>query len=422
MTRTLLPCLVLVLSAVGCSNSPGITHGGAGTGPITQPSGGGGNGGTGVGGVGSGGNGGGGSGGSGMMSCTVSNPNVDMDGDGYTPAAGDCNDCDPLINPGAVNIPGDPISYDCSGNSNAPPACDGSNTGKNDPTSLSQSIELCDTRFLKSATMNGPSDARARNVKATFGVLKPQKGANMMLLSNGIAVDESGSGYVNPQQGTNLGNNNTFANPLPNLQGASNCGQAGSVPTVNDYTELVLQLKAPTNAQSFSFQFQFFSGEYPDYVCTEFNDEFLAIVKSDSTYPSDTNISFDANKNPITVNSGFFIVCDNGGTPQTSHCTQPPSNNQGTGYETSALGLVPGGSTGWLTTTAPIKGGENLTLRFVIFDESDHILDSAVLIDNFQWAAKATMGGPVTVPISKLIRHHHRATPAPAPMSALMCS
>jgi hypothetical protein len=399
--------LTVALACSACDGPVSINHGHLPNGPTTTPSGA------------DLGNGVGGSGyDAGIPSaCYVSDPNKDMDGDGYTPAGGDCNDCDPLINPGAVNIPGDPISYDCSGNNNPPAACDGSNTGRNDPTSLTQSIELCDKRFVKSALMNGPSDARARNVMANFGILKPQKGANMMLLSNGVAVDEMGSGFVNPQDGTILADNNTFANPLPNLMGASGCGQPGAVDTVNDYTELVIQLKAPTNAKSFSFNFQFFSGEYPDYVCTEFNDEFLAIVQSSKTYPQPTNISFDASMNPITVNSGFFIVCVNGTTPQEMHCTQPPSNNNGTGYETALdpIENIPGGSTGWLTTTAPILPGEDITLRFVIFDEGDHRLDSAVLIDNFQWALQATMGGPSTGPISRLIRHRT------APTASLMC-
>jgi hypothetical protein len=275
-------------------------------------------------------------------------------------------------------------------------------------------MELCDPRFFKGAMMAGPSDARARNVLANFGILQPKAGANFTLMSSGIAVDEMGSGYVNPQSGTVLGNDGT--NPLPNLTGASNCGQADQT-AVHDYTELVLSLHAPSNVNSFSFQFQFFSGEYPEYVCTEFNDEFLAIVQSSTTYPSATNISFDAMKNPVTVNSGFFTVCKNvTGKAGTMHCTNPPTDNNGTGYETAGLLMqAPGGSTGWLTTTAPIAPNEDITLRFVIFDEGDGQLDSAVLIDNFQWGA-ATVMGPSTGPIGyKTIKHHR------APRPALMC-
>src|SRR5262245_17614930 len=35
--------------------------------------------------------------------CNVTDPTKDMDGDGWTPQDGDCNDCDPNVNPGAVD-------------------------------------------------------------------------------------------------------------------------------------------------------------------------------------------------------------------------------------------------------------------------------------------------------------------------------
>lgn len=391
-----------LFSFVGCG-ATGVTHGGGGG----SGSGGG---------TGTGGNNG--NGGTGGTPCNQTDPNKDSDGDGYTPAQGDCNDCDPSVNPGAINIPNDPKMYDCGAGNNA--ACDGMATGSKDPTQIGHAIELCDTRFFKSAMTVGPSDMRARNVLANFGVLKPRAGANFALLSSGVAVDEKGTGYVNPQQGTDLGN--MYMNPLPNLMGASNCGQADQS-TANDYTEIVFQLHAPSNVQSFSFDFQFFSGEYPNYVCTQFNDEFLAIVQSSKTYAQPTNISFDMQMHPITVNSGFFTVCQNDTSkPQTQHCMHPPSDNSGTGYETTGgpsipglPGGIPGGSTGWLSTTAPIQAGEDVTLRFVIFDEGDGVLDSAVLLDNFRWGA-ATVTGPSTGPIGYKVIKHTSDKPG-----ALMC-
>ena len=43
-------------------------------------------------------------------------------------------------------------------------------------------------------------------------------------------------------------------------------------------------------------------------------------------------------------------------------------------------------ATGWLLTSAPALNGTIITLRFAIWDSGDAILDSLVLIDNFQWS------------------------------------
>ena len=38
-----------------------------------------------------------------------------------------------------------------------------------------------------------------------------------------------------------------------------------------------------------------------------------------------------------------------------------------------------------LTTTAPVKGGETITMQFIIWDTGDPNWDSSVLIDHFTW-------------------------------------
>ena len=45
------------------------------------------------------------------------------------------------------------------------------------------------------------------------------------------------------------------------------------------------------------------------------------------------------------------------------------------------------GGTAWLKTQAPVTGGEELTIRFAIWDTGDDNFDSTVLIDDFQWIA-----------------------------------
>jgi hypothetical protein len=324
-------------------------------------------------------------------------PNADYDHDGASIAQGDCNDWEPLVGPNSVEVTGNMTDDDCDGMvDETEMLCDSAVVGQNDAAALAKAIDSCDSRFLLDAKLVGPSDTRGRANVAKFGIVDKKSGTAMALLSTGLAVDKMGTGWVKPQQGTNLAQTNTSANPDPNVPAVMGCGSTQPA-TVNDYTELLMKLKVPQNANSFSFQFHFFSAEYPEFVCTTYNDEFLVEMQS-TQYPSFTNISFDAAKNPITVNNGFFTICDNyTPKPQTQHCTKPVSDIAGTGYEDSDGSKPIGGSTGWLTTTAPVVPGETITLRFIIFDEGDHIYDSSVLIDNFQWSVKA-VGGPQTIP------------------------
>jgi len=46
---------------------------------------------------------------------------VDSDGDGYTTCGGDCDDADASVNPGAVDLPGNPADEDCDGSRSCDP-------------------------------------------------------------------------------------------------------------------------------------------------------------------------------------------------------------------------------------------------------------------------------------------------------------
>jgi hypothetical protein len=135
----------------------------------------------------------------------------------------------------------------------------------------------------------------------------------------------------------------------------------------------------------------------------------------DKPIPADKNISFDSSGNYISVNTNqFFTVC----TPKSGYpCPDGFLQTSGTGYNAGVQTRdclsedfwgnceswgpyywVSGGNAGatrWLTTTAPVKPGETITLRFVIWDTSDQDFDSLVLIDNFRWNAEGS-GGAVT--------------------------
>ena len=160
------------------------------------------------------------------------------------------------------------------------------------------------------------------------------------------------------------------------------------------------------------FDFDFFSGEWPEYVCTTSTTRSSrgCSRRAFTGTGGDLNISFDAKNNPVSVNNAFFetlhaqrvtgccasraMGC---GTPTcTAACTNGPSSS-GTGFED--LGTycggqsTGGGSTGWLTTKAPVKPGETITLQFIIWDTGDPNWDSSVLVDHFTWQPGPTMTG-----------------------------
>ncbi len=309
-------------------------------------------------------------------------PQYDDDGDGYSEDQGDCND-DPdadgqLIGPDAIEVneneDGDPeeIDNDCDGMvDEGEPPCP-TDLPRTSPLGFAAAIDVCneveDARWSMGA-------ANSRKILRRFGgTYVPQVGQDMIALSTGIAGDTRG-----------LDPGTTFPGSVnhPDPQGPAGCSDADPA-RVNDYTELQLVLDVPANANSFSFDFNFMSVEFPEFVCTSFDDTFLAMLESQA-YTG--NVSFDAQGNRMSINVGFFDKCRESLDPA---CTGD-EELIGTGYQGAQ-----GGGTGWLTTTAPVVPGEKIFLTFMIFDEGDHILDSSVLIDNFRWHIEQ-VDSPITV-------------------------
>ncbi len=226
-----------------------------------------------------------------------------------------------------------------------------------------------------------------------YGVSGPRKGPTVAGMSSGKMRDSGDPGYAG--WATSYG---TSVNPpavylaghggsLPSSAGCSGNCPAGA--GANDSVLLRLRMRVPTNAKSFSYDFRFYSSEYQVYQCTQYNDFFLALLASGAAgIPADKNLSFDSLNNPVSVNNGFFDVCNQKGCNQ---CPAGTGDLSGTGME------GPGGATKWLTTTAPVVPGEIITLDLTVFDVSDGTLDSLALLDNFSWLATPS-SGPTTGP------------------------
>ena len=137
----------------------------------------------------------------------------------------------------------------------------------------------------------------------------------------------------------------------------------------NDWTVLKVNVNVPGEDNCLALDYRFLSEEYPEFVGSEYNDAFFAEIDSTSWKveeggalfrPSDFAASPEGE--PISVN----------GMVQTA---MSPVEAEGT-YFNAATGLI--------ATKTPITPGAS-SIYFSIFDASDHILDSAVFLDNLRF-------------------------------------
>ncbi|MBQ9817546.1 MAG: choice-of-anchor L domain-containing protein [Proteobacteria bacterium] len=269
-------------------------------------------------------------------------------------------------------------------------------------------------------------------------LISPRSGKTFIILSSGRANDaysKVGTSDVSISSGGKI--------PEPycskhaqRLESHKGCGGSSKM---NDSVHLHLRLKAPEYAQGFSFDFRFFTREYPYYICTSFNDFFLTLLTDEKGQPfvdtnddnqindEDGNISYDKAGNPVSVNNAFFTTCasprchdyqamksvsKNGCPPIIEACTDNKCGSCDDGpdalsayYPNPYLGsgdgtVARGGGTAWLTTKAPVNPGQVFNLDFYIWDTEDQIFDSTVLIDNFQWlCSKPGVGTDFAPPI-----------------------
>lgn len=351
---------------------------------------------------------GGGSTGSSGAPCNTGD-DEDGDNDGWTKAQGDCNDCDPNVNPDAVEVIGDtsdpeyePADENCNDEiDEPPPVCDqGLALNDTNPMNGAKAIDLCQeagsgtnwgvlgASYVRANGTNFPNPGASVGLMPQFGSnIVPQGGSSMLVLSSGYARP---AGHAEACGYASCSTHGSGAAPANFPQNVPSC-PVGT--TINDDVALEVQIQAPSNATGYSFDFAFLSFEFPQFVCTQWNDQFIALVSPPPMGSINGNISFDANNNPVSVNIALFDHCDpssisnySGPNPPNPFCPAGTAFLAGTGFDSwDSQGA---GATGWLVTTAPIDGGENFTVRWAIWDTSDQAFDSTVVVDNFRWTAE----------------------------------
>jgi len=350
---------------------------------------------------------------------------IDIDGDGYNYCNGDycemrsqCGGYDPrMVNPDAFEVVGNEIDDNCDGNIDEPvPNCDSSiDQNSNDGIDFAKSMDLCpvsdDMRFgvleaellFPDGNSEATSDAEGSGgakiplptgsyaVFTQFGDnVHPNNGSSFVALSTGNTTNPFAEEDVNHNTTCDApadwftANNNKF----PNSPGCGVLLPVGN--PVFDPVMLTMKVKVPSNAKCFSVDAFFYSKEFKEFVCSQFNDFYLTLLDTSFTStndawanPADKNLAMDQNKNPVGVNlamSGLFRACDKDPwKPKMTEACEGSELLKGT------VGFEGHGGTGWLTTKGNIVPGETIELRFAIWDTGDHVLDSMVIIDNFKW-------------------------------------
>lgn len=399
---------------------------------------------------------------------------TDCDGDGWMVADGDC--CDKpglcgaspeLVNPGALEVVGNGIDDNCNGltdlfDTQDTVSCDdGLSSDSTAANDYARALGICRTTvetpaLLKDRTW-GLLDAKilradgspledfsAVSIRSGFGSIAPAttEGKSVVVMSSGVAADGTQT-LPGPNGGAPTGFNVTnehfpwstvsissaaephsvrdwFALPNPPLKVANGLPDSpgcssSSTSEANDSVMLYLRLRAPTNAKAFSFNSYFLSAEYPEFVCTSFNDQFIALVDTPNGTPSPIPNPIDKNlltytqggqQWPIGINiakgTTLFAVCDSKATNplcwdsdvSSSSCSLGSAQLMGTGFEAGLFDTCTiGGGTFWLTTAGNVIPGDIVELRIAIWDVGDSAFDSLAIIDGFQWLTNATLPG-----------------------------
>ncbi len=337
-------------------------------------------------------------------------------------------------NAGKFEVPGNDCDDDGDGIKDNAGACDGALAIEGNGAEFVKAMGLCkastgegdwglvSAEFLQGHSSSDAPPAGQHGILNKFGsVIRPREGTQLGVLGTGY-----GREYDNVEGQTPFKNGRPdwpFANypgawterPVPGAfpPGFPVAAQGCPPPQNAFYDPIVLKVvvRAPRNAKGLSFDLNFHSSEWPEFVCSAFNDSFVAYLTSARSPGGAANISFDSQNNPVSVNLGFFDRCDPNVTtgcagaqgeapnPKTSVCPGGPAELAGTGFgDLDEYGYCVGetrggGATGWLTTQAPVEPGETITLEFIIADTADPILDSSILLDNFRWQESETTAG-----------------------------
>ncbi len=269
---------------------------------------------------------------------------------------------------------------------------------------IAQALGACDG----SVTASAEGAPEAIGLRVGLGGTQrwaPTEGAAFVAIGSGMVVDldletppgdnnaspthcsddtgspEIGTALPEPMQASSVAGD---CENNPSLVGTGDC--SGSLQTafdqgqfVSDFTAIRVETTVPDGVRSFSYDYAFFTTEYPAYTDGTYNDMHIAWLESEAWTG---NIAFDGDGNPISASTGFLEVLDDDATSQAFEGTCMRGH----------------GGTEWIRASAPVVAGEDIVLVLAIFDMGDAIVDSYAFLDNFSWSCD-DLGRPINIKV-----------------------
>jgi hypothetical protein len=229
------------------------------------------------------------------------------------------------------------------------------------------------------AAVSDPDYALGHGLLSGFGPnVTVRRGDRLLALSSGTARQPTDPGFIDvANNGFDKGYTGNHPDGFPvavhSCMGACPIGGES-----RDVAALEVELRAPANAYAFSFDWKFYTSDYPAHVCTEYNDHFVAILDSIPAGQTDGNIVTDLAGVPVCINAEFLWACTR---DSRAHCYTCPLGT----YELPGTGFEGHAATAWQTVTSDVEPGSLISLRFGVYDSEDGLFDSTALVDNFRW-------------------------------------